>query len=334
VSVSNISYTGINQQSTSISATITVSACASAGSAIISVTSQGFNAQGFVSAGGSSSSDEDPVMIISVVPPAPQIIFNGNYIAGTTQAVLPGQLIQLTGVPPSGSSNPTWSLDLSALNTGFCPSSYVGADGTVALCPSYSTGVELGDPPTKNKNISFYWVNSNDQEVISYSYTSCNGLAGSSSATFNIGGPSQATVTVALNSVNIWPGSGSYPELGLGMTNTPGISFQIPEIIPAPGGQFLWVQLIKSYITQYHTVPPLSPPAITTSLDNVLSLCYSARLSNQTSDQPGIELGSSVSVLPQPFAPAIYLVPRHRRQTRSCPEFSMLIGISFGHLTE
>ena len=87
--------------------------------------------------------------------PAPQIIFNGRDISGTTQNVLAGQQISVSVAAPPGYNieNVSWSLsNPAAISGGFTNTAGTGP-------PSAKRGgLEAVDPSLNRTSLTFYWV--------------------------------------------------------------------------------------------------------------------------------------------------------------------------------
>jgi hypothetical protein len=244
---------------TQINATVTIGANAPSGIATITVTSTGYLGIGFVSTGGSGGSTNSAMasaMINGGSGPVPQIMFQGSNIANNQQnpqSVFAGQQIALTAVVnlPTGDSIATqqwsWSGNQGTSVAGFSATS-TGGPGQVTPLTMSTTG-----------NFTFYWVDTGNTRGVTYTYTSANGLENSATATFNVTGPTPASVSVmpSTDSVHIWPGGivgqpGPYLEFGnWQIGGTPGVTLTASASPPLPRGSFVWVQLLTSDVSKF-----------------------------------------------------------------------------------
>ena len=183
-----ISSTGVVLLSDSeIDLNITVASATPAENATITVTSQGYNGQGFQSTGGNSATA--PTVQVSVSPlqaPVPQIIFNGSNIAGTTQTVVTGQQIALTSSvnPPLSILNQDWTVP------GTVVAGYTAS--TAGASVNQLTNVQV-------PNITFYWIAPSTLNV-TYGYCMTNNQCNSATAAFNVEGIVGTTLSSALGS--------------------------------------------------------------------------------------------------------------------------------------
>ncbi|MGD0548875.1 MAG: hypothetical protein ABR991_13825, partial [Terracidiphilus sp.] len=255
----SISASVTSASDTSIAANIAVPANSASGDATVTITSTGFSGNGFYAGnGGSPTTSSTTPQVVAVTPP-PQIIFNGNNISGTTQAVVAGQQIALTVTAPApyAIQNQTWSFSNQAAITG----GFVDGNGDAGTQPSASAGGSEASDPSLNQNaLTFYWVNPGDNgETVTCNYTLNNGQSASATATFNIGGPTGNL----LLSPNMITGTGNndigVQVLASSNLSTTGITVTTPQNVKGQVGidfktsatppvgynqSFTWVQVL------------------------------------------------------------------------------------------
>jgi hypothetical protein len=250
---------------TQITGNVTIDPSSPGGTATVTVQSNGFGGSGFLGGSGQSNSgSNNSVQIVAVTLPNPQILMEqnsadqGNCDSGSVlsgqQSVYAGQEMLLTGCVsglPQGMSitSQTWSVQNQAdLSGGYSASN--------------NSGQESSDPPMTNvSSVTFYWVNPNSTESVTYQYCVNNSTqCPSISVPFNIQGPTgygvPGGVTVTAGSVvAAWvtnPANNNFAQyltiLGVNTgTGTAGIEFQTNGTLPAGNaGQYSWVQLLDN----------------------------------------------------------------------------------------
>ena len=198
----------------------------------------------------------------------PTISWNsGQIISNTTQDVVIGQEIFLTGNPGNGS----WSV--SGVNVGGFETGATGGSLLVA---------------TSGTNVLFYWVTPGAETA---TYT-VNGLA--VLVNFNVAGPAN-TGTAVTNIQNTTITPENPPRLALGFPG-PGISFH-SSATPPPGynGNMQYVQIINS-LTDVFGYPDGTHSTCTGSgLDTSYPYPFSNPPANtDTNDRPSLNLVSNV----------------------------------------
>lgn len=102
----------VSASDTQIVANVTIAISSPGGTATVEVQSNGYGGNGFLGTNPGQSSQTTNSANVQPVNPAPQILFNGANVSGTTQNVVVGQQIALSiAAPPSGLSiqSGTWS---------------------------------------------------------------------------------------------------------------------------------------------------------------------------------------------------------------------------------
>ena len=203
----SISGTGIanppsilSNSDTQITLNVVISANAPNETATVTVTSNGYNGSGFVSGGGSQSSSGSNTATVSAIQATPpEILLNGQNVTGTTQNVVVGQRIALTGLIslPVGVqiTIESWS--------GPDPAGTVGGYNA-----SVSSGQETPMPSqtcatnSSTCNFTYYYVVAENSDTVTFSYALQDGSRASSFVKFSVLSPV--------------PGSGGY----MSTTNT------------------------------------------------------------------------------------------------------------------
>lgn len=207
----------------------------------------------------------------------PTITFTGQAqsLNGTTQNVVVGQRIALTGTLPSGATA-SWSVP-GTTTGGFAPSQ--GSGLTTATDFSHSSTV-------------FYWVDTDTSRTVTYTVTPSSGAPISATVTFNVVGPTITSFTSPVGSVNIQ--NNNKLAFGGSLSNI-GIKFDVAGSPPTGySGTFSWVQLI----TDSKTVSNRSTGSTRTclygpGLDSVYPYNSSSTTAN---DNPSVSLSSYVEV--------------------------------------
>jgi hypothetical protein len=300
----------ISTGDTQIRASITIPAT-------VTVTSHGYNGSGFLSGGGSQSSQgSNTATVVAFSAPAPRILFNGADVTGTTQNVVVGQQIALTtsanlpgGVAITGNN---WSVP------GTIVGEYVNAVGNA---PPDTTGGFMAPVVFANTSITFYWVSPGQSMAVTYSYCvntgSCSPAA---TATFNVNGPTgtglqsaffSATPTTP-NPVNVYLDASNNIWLECGKPDSPIVCITFTPTASAPtqmspnANAFQFVQIWNSSTVKFRTTPPASNQVcfgqICPGLDNVYP--YPSPPNETTNptfvnDSPGPEI-TGVTVSGQP----------------------------------
>ena len=331
----SISAASDNSTAASITASVTLAASAH-GTATISVQSNGYNGSGFVQVnpGAPATSPTATVQISSMAAPVPQIMFNGQNVAGTTAAnpvqVVSGQQIALSAVVPGLSGDlfvqtQGWTFPQGSVVGGYNAST---ASGCTVPLPLQSLPSDCsGQSPQSltSANFTYYWVDTGNSRTMTYSYTLNNGNSNSATATFNVAGPTNPSVTVQAGYAGVWStNSGASQVLGFaGLAAPPEITgggsdgiillaLQPPPSWPA--GSYSWVQVLqydKSTVLQPsgpytgYSLAPIGP-----MLDNYYP--YPARNRNVGSDlavdAPNIGLCTKWGEAARNFSAKMYLM--------------------------
>jgi hypothetical protein len=238
---SNNAITGVSVTSVgpnSIDATISVAASTPAENVTLTVTSHGYNGQGFISNQGNSP--VSPSINLSVTPipaPVPQIQFKGSTITGM-QPVVVGQRIELTRYvnAPLATTSDLWTV----------PGTIVGGFSANSSSALVLPVLSLAFP-----TVSYYWVTPSNSITVTYRYCMVNFECNSASATFSVGGIDNLTVSAPMNRVQIDP---STLRMGPGSKarSVPGIYFNKSAAIPPGSGTkaaFQWVQIVTNDTT-------------------------------------------------------------------------------------
>jgi hypothetical protein len=259
---------------------------------------------------------------------AQQTCTGGTEIDGQTTAVYAGQAILLCSpapVLPAGATytSPSWSvINQVDLTGGYC------APGAYTTCAPAGSGQELPNPAMSAvTSVSFYWVNPDSTEAVTFQY--CINNSGtqcvSTQANFDISGPTQTpgasgamwtTTNIVTVSGPPYLAFGTYNATG--KLNVAGISFFNGETAPPDNpGSFQWVQTIGtdeyqkllSPTTQLcvpNTRKPAGPdPEGYPELDNVYP--YPMNSAPNTLDAPGSSLGNE-GEQQHPFSATMYLM--------------------------
>ena len=212
-------------------------------------------------------------------PPAtvtPDIYFNGNDITGTTQPVVVGQQIPLQASfsLPAGVSISSQSWSVSGTTVG-----------------GYNASTNSGQTVSTNftqQSTTFYWVTAQTGATVTYTVNLSDGAQASATATFNVSGPTNVTVTATAGTVVIQYND----EMSFGdSSGTPGMSFQASATMPTgTPGTFSWVQVVVS--SCYTDTPPGSPYCLT---PNALDSTYPYDSGASAADSPNVGLTSDLS---------------------------------------
>jgi hypothetical protein len=258
-----ISGTGIAYSSTpcsgaqcdkQIQMSVSIAPTAPTQTAWVTVTSQGYNGSGFVSAGGSSSSgSNEAAAYVEAELPVPQIMFNDINIAGQTTGVYVGQQIPLTAVVnlPNGAAPTSQSWQRIVQSSGLAGTVVGGyvpqqAGSTLTTLPAGGNCQTLS-----SSCLTFYWVDQGTWQW-QYTYTYAN-QSNSAVATFNVYGPVTSTPEVTTQTgsaqalVDLTRGAGLYLAGVQFQAGQVGILFQTAAL-PAPGnnGTYQWAQIVTN----------------------------------------------------------------------------------------
>jgi hypothetical protein len=241
---------------------------------------------------------------------APNIMFNGENIAGQTTSVVAGQQITLTGQVPAceSAANQKWSLP-----AGTAVGGWVGTDELGAVTPLPTNTMSTYGP--------FYWtIPSSTTYDVTYQYTNTEGkVSPKATAQFQVEGPTAATVSTSVGkvAVNVDPPdlpSGTYLQLG-GTSGNVGILFTASATEP-PGysDNFEWVQLITSdewtetpFVGSVQLCIPTIEPTGATFPGLDTQYPYDLDL-NQTDDNPSMPLTSLDKAMSRGFSATMYLM--------------------------
>ena len=300
---------------TSIAANIMVPANSASGPATVTVTSTGFGGSGFFSGnGGNSPSSSSTTPQVVATTPTPQIMFNGQSISGKTNIqVFAGQKISLSVAAPSGSglsiTSQTWFFGNSA-------------DVVGGYNASTSGGFVVPVTGVSNSNLVFYFINPGKTESITVNVTYSNGKSASSTATFNVQGPTNVNITSTVGQTPLYLNSIENPTLklaGVADTNA-GIEFQATSNLPPSNqGEYSWVQTITKDTTYFLGNIDNSPTAryqcpVITGSTTQLDTEYPYSVVSSTNGVPSDTATDSPSLGLQfgetawSFAPTMYLM--------------------------
>jgi hypothetical protein len=226
----------------------------------------------------------------------PAITFTGGNrqpLNGTTQNVVAGQQIALTAsyTLPSGItvSGQTWSV----------PGTTIG--GYVASTASAT----ITNPTFSNQFTVFYWMDSAQSRVVTFTLQLSDGTAATAEVTFNVTGPSSPSLTAT-----ILPGdafiSGNNLAFGDAL-NSFGIIFNPPIVVQPTGssGVLSFVQVINYDREAYTFTGGTLSCTIGTGLDNFLP--YPQTPNGGTNDSPLAGLGSDNLEVVHTFQAQMYL---------------------------
>ncbi len=268
-----ISNTSNNGATSTTTGWITLSASAN-GTAPVTVTSQGYNGgNGFVHWDNNSptSNSENVIIDAAPAPPPPMIVLGQGAAAcsganiggnpGPTQTVYVGQQIAFTGclpstVSPGDVTSMSWT---PASPGGTAVGGYQTTTDTGAVLPLTSPSCAIGQNFCNFPG--FYWVDQGNPRQFTFQYTVCCGGGSTSAvATFNVSGPSGASIGAVTdpvhNGVNIFLGSvgwsGWVIQLGRPLQESPGITFTASAALPGGNqGQYAWLQLLNTFNVHY-----------------------------------------------------------------------------------
>lgn len=283
---------------TQISANVSIASNAPNGTAQVQVQSTGDNGSGFLQAfPGEPSTSSYTVTVDAILAPVPQIQLYGNTIT-MSQSVFVGQEIALSALvnlPPGISiCGQSWSTPPGTAVGGYLPSN---SSASVMPLPALSSSACTTTP----LSISFYWVDAANSREITYSYTNSNGTSNSATATFNVAGPTGASVAVNIGKATVEPITNNSldpngtPTLLLWGVQVPGgnetgIMFQASATPPSGNtGAYSWVQLVNSDVLNqegnfFRGACTGGPSASNPQLD--LSYPYSTTMSSQNAVIP------------------------------------------------
>jgi hypothetical protein len=197
---------------------------------------------------------------VKAVTPAPQIMRVTTQAALATCAggsVLPsgasetvvyaGERVLLCVTPPPGFTIVTssWTFDNIADITG----GFTNYPATGGLPSATGGGSEAVDPSLNTSSLGFFFVNPGTNETATYHWTLSNGdtVGNSSSADFNIQGPTNVSVTAAENAVGLRNNAGNV-QFRMGGASTTGITLTASSTISGTtlgtNASFQWVQLL------------------------------------------------------------------------------------------
>src|ERR1043166_1502218 len=301
----------------SIVANVSVDLNAPTGSALVDVT-PGYNGP-FVCTCTGSPDGTFTVQVQAAMAPPPQIIFNGNNVAGTTQTVFAGQQIALTGIPPGGGFvvvNGGWSNHVTTVGgygngSGGPPGP---AGGHVLPMPSTNC------PSSGNCNLTYYYVAFPGTDTMTLTYNLANNTTVSATVTFNTTGPTgnvlpnaflqpDSTSVVITNATN----GSAFMQMGHSPAS-PGVGVFINDNLTLPQGNVVWVQIIKSTTLTTIFDPSFGftpPPNLGLGLDG--GYPYPPRFvsltgPNAATDAPGRSLSSSMGLGSDTFDATMYVM--------------------------
>lgn len=302
-----------------INANVSVSnACDTADTVAITVTSTGYNGTGFVPAySGQSDNGGSTATIVPNPAGAPQIMFGGKNVAGTTTTVVVGQQISLTGAVPTQACTAVKNWDWTA-PTG---TAVGGATATSA------SGFSLQALPGSGVNpYTFNWVYAGSFTV-STKYTLTNGeTSPTSTATFTVKGLTSGKDTAtspyngkfSIDNLTGCTGIAAGPDLVYGnvsgpqpgcpgtTTGTPGILFTASGSQPG-SGKYTFVQLITTDTTKYTSGSGTTTCTTTVGIDT--SYPYKGQPTSTTAtDAPETPLPSSYTTVNRVFNATMYLL--------------------------
>jgi hypothetical protein len=251
-----------------------------------------------------------PETVILPSAPAPTIKLGGNAISGT-QAVVVGQQIALSAsvsLPACSSlSSQAWLVASGTAVGGYTPTP-----------SSYSTASVTPLPSNTTSSYTFYWAYAGNPLNITYQYTISGGGGSANSpattATFNVAGPTGASISATPGIVNVWPagvavgGQATNPwlEFGVASGNNIGMLFAASATLPSGNsGAYSWVQLVGANSQKYVTSSGSTSNTAGQGLDNTYP--YQNNTSS-TNDSPGIELLPSDGEGAESFNATMYLL--------------------------
>jgi hypothetical protein len=318
--VSGFTKTGIPSD-TQVQGTVTVDANSQGGQATVTVTSDGETCSGFHGPPGTTGNANNHATITPIPPTPPQILLDGQNVAGTTQNVVVGQKIALTvsiSIPAGLTiSSESWSGPDPAGTTGGFGNGSGGA-------PDATGGAELPMPsqicPANNPSCPFtyYYVKNENADQVGLSYTLSNGQQASSQVSFNVAGLSgnlilTANMPTGGSGVRVYITNGGDPVLGiLGAPvtgGTVGISFTSNATPPSGYNQsFTWVQVISSDQNQFLGVNGAfsQPPAPQSGVDHAYP--YANKTPTTTIDSPRTNLLDRFGETWRTFTARMYLM--------------------------
>lgn len=227
---------------TEIDTTVTIAASTPAENATVTVTSNGYNGQGFTSnQGNGPNSPSVNVPINPIAAPTPQITFFGAGVTGALQ-VFVGQQIAL-----SASVNVPGGLAITSQSWSVPGIVIAGFTGSAASGEQVTQLLNFGNP-----SITFYWLTAGGsgqvQYQVTYSYCLANSQCNSGAATLNLGGPAATTAGATTTGVNLFNNVAQGDTIGFATNDgRPGIQFLANSTLPSGNqGSYQWVQLIKS----------------------------------------------------------------------------------------
>lgn len=297
---------------TQIVATVTIDVNTPDGSPeTITVTANGQNPSGFqqVPIEGQSGQATAQATTQAFTPPVPQIWFNGSCISnsgtqsciGNPVPVVVGQQIALTVQIPSGitPASHQWTQPTGTVVGGYTPSAQSFQSGQDIQIPNSSQSCQHLDQSC----LTIYWVIPsipNAPWQVSYSYTSNNQSSQTVTAKFNVTAPTGLQVTGPTGVPDVYQFAAG-PTMGfVGFINN-GIRLTMSATNPngAPGGSFLWVQLINSIRTTTREGGPYSGNGVIRCIPTSFAADPSPELDEQypyttgptMSDAPAIILG-------------------------------------------
>jgi hypothetical protein len=255
--------------------------------------------------------------------PAPQVMFGGKNVIGTTSSAVVGQQIALsasTSLPTCMSlQSQQWTAP-----TGTAVGGYTNAAGTGK--PD-STGGKVQPLPNSNAaSFTFYWTAAGNPLSVSYSYTMTNGSGSVTSspvtANFNIAGPTNVTVFTCGGTVTgpcssngplgkVVINNGPQLQFGNVTTNT-NVGIQFSASATAPSGStntFQWVQIITADTMQLTGCAVLNchPQVMGGSIPG-LDTEYLYGTGVSVNDNPSIGLSPIYTEVSRNFAATMYVM--------------------------
>jgi len=307
-----------NPNGQSIVATVNVDLNAPNGSALIDV-APGYS-QPFICACTGSGHGISSVNVQAAIAPPPQIIFNGNNVAGTTQNVSAGQRIALTGIPPAGFTvvSGSWFT-----TDGF---NMVGGYGDGSGGPPGPKGGHVVPTPSTNCpgncNFTYYYQGAPGVARMTLNYNLVNGTTSSATVDFNLNGPSgvilpntslqldnTSVVITNTNNGSAEMHMGNAPGSGVNGGNSPDIGVVITSNVAFTQGNLIWVQIKQSSTLTTIWDPSFGfnpPPNTGVGLDG--GFPYPPRDNKSASDAPGRSLSSSMGEGSKTFDAIMYVM--------------------------
>lgn len=306
-----IQPTTSNPSDTSVTVSFSVPAGSPTGGAPVTVTSKGFNGNGFYNGntGNSPSATNNSGMVEAQAPPTPTIILGtdatqcgtASSVANSTQSIYIGQQVAFIACIPSLPSglqvtSSAWSPNMpnsgSAL-AGFSVTKSVDAQGETQYNENFTQVSSTSCGTGNNCQFSpFYWTAPTTQSF-TFTYATSNGLSAQTSIQYSATGPN-TTASSTVQSVVSYIGTDGSPKLGLGQ-NLPNVPYGI--LITATfdssfsgSGNYQWVQVISS--EKSNVLPEPSDPGNPIILAlNSLDTSYPYTGSSTTvGDSPAINL--------------------------------------------